>query len=401
MKDLKVPRHLGNGTMSKDSLRQINQNSFAAAAANKVGWLTSACVALCAVPPIWAFSAPRAALAGGTFVGVVLMMCTIAAVLALIVCLVDMPANVRRARAKVHLPAARSNDPDDACGALDEMIRELRSPARDPRRISRSYARAVDRLQALRPDVPLNSLIRRGYYPSRPQITENDVARIVDNDASPAHEHWNRMCKAADDLRDLLRRDTLISEDQVESALARLIPPARAVLRTYDVDTHRIEYLPGTAPSPKAGTTIDGEADDAGVGMVRATHVEERSDELSAVETRLNASATMAVSAIRTLKLSFDAAEEDLFEGDDLNTGRRLMSEHLASLVKAYLVAHDTSEGEERDQVRGEFAQGLAVIRDAMNGIMRRHAQKARRRMEDETRFLRARHQDDPLSPSE
>jgi len=400
MKDLMIPRYVGNGT-SRDVLRQINQNAFATAASGRVKRLVLECAVLSSVPLMWALPATRAVTGSGSFVGALLVIGNVVAMLTLIACLVEMPPHLRRARAKVHMPASRSNDPDEACVALDEMIRELRSPARDPRRIGRAYAKAMDRLQALRADVPLNSLIRRGYYPSRPEITENEVRRIVNLDDTPAKDHWDRMCGAADDLRDLLRRDTLITEDQVETGLGRLIPPTRAVLRTYGVDTHRIEYLPTTAPMPDAKALPDDETADGVAIPYDREPAPERDDELSIVEGRLNASATMAASAVRTLKLSFDAAEDDLFEGDDLDTGRRLMSQHLPSLVKAYVVAHDTSEGEERDQVRSEFAQGLGVVRDALHGIMRRHAQNARRRMEDETRFLRARHQEGPLSPSE
>lgn len=57
--------------------------------------------------------------------------------------------------------------------------------------------------------------------------------------------------------------------------------------------------------------------------------------------------------------------------GDDLETGRRLMAQHVPPLVRAYVVAHDGSQGEERDQVRAEFAQALGVVRDALSGIMR------------------------------
>ena len=87
--------------------------------------------------------------------------------------------------------------------------------------------------------------------------------------------------------------------------------------------------------------------------------------------------------------------------GDDLETWRRLMGQHVPPLVRAYVVAHDGSQGEERDQVRAELAQALGVVRDALSGIMRRHAQEARRRMEDEARFLRIRHgENDSLSPA-
>jgi hypothetical protein len=307
-----------------------------------------------------------------------------------------------RLRDRAFVPHLSSNDPQDASGALDLLLQELRSPARDRRRLARAYETAVQRLQDLRPSTPLSALVRYGYYPSRPRITENQRTRTVDHDASSDDQHWNRASSATDALRALLRGRWLVSEREVDEALCDLVPPLRAVLRAHGVETHRIDYMPTEsgarslpAPRPKAIATTTGREET----RADPTPDAEVEDELTPAMGRLNASATLTASTVRTLELSFRTAEEDLFAGDDLDTGRRMLAGHLPSLVRAYVVAHDACEGDERDQVRAEFAQSLGVIRDALAAIMRRHAQEARRRMEDETRFIRQRHGEGPLGP--
>lgn len=397
MKDLHVQRTVTEG-WTNTSLQSRNVAQFRKAARRAARSKILVTGLAGSVPFMWLLGPVSATM--GTPLGFALF---VASVVCAIMCLVgvfQLPGYLRRPDEPLHLPGGRSNDPYGAADALDTLLEELRAVPRNPRRLAKAYDDAVDRLQKLHPDVPLRALVRRGYYPSRPVVETNGRSTYLDYDASADHVHWDRMSTAMDDLRATLKSSDLLTERDVRSALSWLVPPLRAVLRRHGVATHRIEYLP---PKQQPVAVTDGTIPAAVALPAPADDPEPMPDDaLSPVEDRLNASATMTVSAVRTLALSLEAAEDDLFTGDDLQTGRTLMAQHVPSLVRAYIVAHDASQGEERDQIRAEFAAGLGVVRDTLAGIMRRHAQEARRRMEDETRFLRMRHGegDGSLSPA-
>jgi hypothetical protein len=397
MKDLHVQRTVTEG-WTNTSLKGRNEAEFRKAARKAARSKTAVTALIGALPFLWLVEPVRATI--GTPLGFAIFVASAACGIICLIGLFQLPAYHRRPNLPLHLPGARSNDPYGAVDALDALLEELRAVPRSPRRLAKAYEDATERLQKLHPDVPLRALVRQGYYPSRPVVETNGRSTYLDHDASADHVHWDRMSAAADDLRATMRSSDILTENEVRSALSSLVPPLRAVLRTHGVATHRIEYLP-----PKQQTAAIADASTPAAAALPAPVEEPEAmpdDALSPVEDRLNASATMAVSAVRTLALSLQAAEDDLFTGDDLQTGRTLMAQHVPSLVRAYIVAHDASQGEERDQIRAEFAAGVGVVRDTLAGIMRRHAQEARRRMEDETRFLRMRHGegDDSLSPA-
>lgn len=403
MKDLHVQRTVGEG-WSGSSIESRNTAFFRQAATKAARTKTIATAASGMVPLVWIAEPVRAAAAATPLVAVPLFLTSLLCAITFVVGLFQLPDYYgRRARA-LHLPGEVSNDPYGAVDATDYLVEELRTATRNPRRLAAAYEDAVEKLQKLSPDVPLRALVREGYYPSRPTVQSNGSITYLDNDASAPHLQWDRMSAALDDLRSILKSSDVLTRQQVKGAVSRLVPPLRAVLRRHGVDTHRIEYLPPKRPPAEiSGETNAAQTALPAPGSAADPVVEPMPiDALTPVEDRLNASATMAVSSIRTLALSLETAEKDLFAADDLQAGRSLMAQHVPSLVRAYVVAHDASQGEERDQVRAEFAQGLGIVRDTLAGIMRRHAQEARRRMEDETRFLRMRHGegDASLSPA-
>jgi len=399
MKDLHVQRTVTNG-WTPQSLQGVNTAQFRKAARKAARSKAAVTALLGAVPLLWLVGPVKAVAATTPGFAVVLVVASAVCGIMSLVSAFQLPAYLRRPDEPLHLPGGRSNDPYGAVDALDALLEELRAVPRNPRRLAKAYDDAMDKLQKLHPDMPLRALVRRGYYPSRPVVETNGRSTYLDNDASADHVQWDRMSTATDDLRATLKSSDLLTEGEVRRTLAWLVPPLRAVLRHHGVATHRIEYL---APKQQPTAIADAAAIAATALPAPADDPEPMPDDaLSPVEDRLNASATMTVSAVRTLALSLQAAEDDLFAGDDLQTGRTLMEQHVPSLVRAYIVAHDASQGEERDQIRAEFAAGIGVVRDTLAGIMRRHAQEARRRMEDETRFLRMRHGegDSSLSPA-
>lgn len=300
---------------------------------------------------------------------------------------------------RVYVEGGEGNDATSAIPSLNTLIDELKAPHRDQVSIRKAYDRAVDRLQGLRPDRPLSQCIRYGYYPSRPneRVSEN-VYRTVDNDAKDGSWHWERMIEADDVLRRLLTSGDVITEDRVDEALAKLIPPLRAVMRTHRVSTWRIDYMPQTAVPAGPGGDLGDRTDS--VVTEPAPVRDHPQDVLTPVEGRMNASGTMTAATLRTLVTAFRAADPQLFLGDDRETGEAMLDSHLARLVSAFRVADEASSGDERDQVRVDFARSLAVMRDTLEGIMARHVQAARRLLEDQARFIESRHGEGPLPPS-
>ncbi len=395
MKDLHVERAVIDGWTPR-SLQARNEHAFRTAALRTARSTTVRTVLAGMIPLLWLIEPLRSVASSNGAIGIPLFLASVAGGFYSFPRLLQLSAYYRRAEQTLHMPSARSNDPHGAADAVDGLLEELRAAPRHQGRLTRRYEDAVGRLQKLLPDEPLHSLVRRGYYPSRPVVYENGQGTYLNKDSAKDHVHWDRMSVAAADLRTILKSSNLVTHQAVRQAVSELIPPLRAVLRLHGVATHRIEYLPA---KPEIAQTPE-EAPAALPAPTEHSEPEPMPDDaLTPVEDRLNASATMTISAIRTLELSLRAAEDDLFMGDDLETARRLMTQHVPSLVRSYVVAHDTTQGEERDQVRAEFAQALVIVRDTLSGIMRRHAQEARRRMEDETRFLRMRHGEDPLFP--
>ena len=254
---------------------------------------------------------------------------------------------------------------------------------------------------------PLSLLVRKGYYPSRPERTTEGGQKVITNhDQDGMHAHWDRTVKAVSDLQILLATDpdVPLTWRQVLQALAEVVPPLRAVCRNAGIDTHLIEYMPDTF-TPRADTVQPQIGEDRAKALpqsdqedVEDDEIEQIADVLTPIEARMNASAALITASIRTLILSFSAAETDVFVGDDQNTGRQLIDRQLPALVRAYVISHDGSSGQERDDVRADFARSLTVVRDALEQIMNRYVRNAREIMLNETRFLEMRHGDtDPL----
>lgn len=299
----------------------------------------------------------------------------------------------------VYVACLEGNDPTDAADALDALLQTLKAPRRDGKVLKGTYSHAVEALQGLRPHRPLGQRIRDGYYPSRPRrfVHGEDGLQTIDNDVKPYEWHWDRTIEAADGVRMLLRGDGIFTEHALDAALDLLIPPLRAVLRRHGVQTWRIDYMPGGGP--EAPTLVHFAANGAGVGEDDEQDRPEtprliaaQSDALTPAEGRLNASATMHVAGIRTLATAFGNADPSLFLGDDRQTGEITLEIDLPRLVAAFIVADDATQGQERDDVRADFARSLAVTRDTLEAVMARHVAAARSVLQDQARFLEQKH---------
>jgi hypothetical protein len=295
----------------------------------------------------------------------------------------------------VYVACLEGNDPTEAADALDALLQALRSPRRDGKALKAAYTHAMEALQGLRPHRPLAQRIRDGYYPSRPtRFVDGEGRQTVDNDLKPYEWHWDRTIEAADGVRDLLRGSRIVTENALDAALDLLIPPLRAILRRHGIQTWRIDYMPGVGPDAiviahhPAIVPGDGDRDDGAVDA----RLTVPGDALTAAEGRLNASATMHVASIRTLATAFGNADPSLFLGDDRQTGEITLEIDLPRLVSAFIVADDATRGQERDDVRADFARSLAVTRDTLEGIMARHVAAARSVLEDQSRFIRQKH---------
>lgn len=317
---------------------------------------------------------------------------------------------------KVFVMSEEGNDPTDAVAALERLSDIMRAPRTDQRKLVIAYEDAIDRLQAMIPHKPLSRVVRYGYYPSRPKVTVSEnTYRIVNNDEDDGSVHWERAMTSIDDMRTLLKGKPIVLETEVETAISSLIPPLRAVLRTHGVPTWRIERkapeLPAGRIAVEADVPPDGDetpkrpptaaaVDDHEIATVtEAERRPMREDGLTRVDDRLNATGTMVAMALRSLETAFRAANPSLFLGDDRATGETMLDEHLPRLVDAFIVADDASKGEERDQVRADFARSLGFIRETLENVMTRHVTAARQLLEDQARFIESRHGSGPLSP--
>lgn len=298
----------------------------------------------------------------------------------------------------VYVACLEGNDPTGAADALDALLEALKSPRQDGKTLKAAYSHAMEALQGLRPHRPLAQRVREGYYPSRPtRLVNGEGRQTIDNDVKPYEWHWDRTIEAADGVRDLLRGSRIVTEHALDAALDMLIPPLRAILRRHGVQTWRIDYMPGGAPDAIAHHSTNDPAtspdDDGGrIPPETVPRLIAPSDALTAAEGRLNASATMHVASIRTLATAFGNADPTLFLGDDRQTGEITLDIDLPRLVSAFIVADDATQGQERDDVRADFARSLAVTRDTLEGIMARHVAAARSVLEDQSRFLRQKH---------
>lgn len=301
-----------------------------------------------------------------------------------------------------------THDPYEAVPALMALIDEIKSPVSTPRRRQARFDAACEAMQRTAGNNPLPLLVRRGYYPSRPQQEYEGGSRVALNlDKDGPQAHWDRSVEAISHLQILLASnpDEPMTWRRVLKALAEVVPPLRAVSRNAGIDTHVIEYMPdnfspvATAPAASAQPARAQPLKPV-APVVTEDEPEQAFDALTPVEGRMNAAAAMTTATIRMLMLSYNAAEADMFVGDDQNTGRQIVNRQLPALVRLYVISHDAAIGAERDDVRADFARSLAVVRDSLEQIMGRYARNARDIMLTETRYMATRYGDaDPLGP--
>lgn len=332
--------------------------------------------------------------------------CIASAIYAIVMLVKRHGANAERGKS-IYLTDISSYDPQNAVGAVDDMIAAIKTHAYS---MQKAADTAIQKLQALRPGTPLSHLRRYGYYPSRPVETRNDKQYTVNRDEDSYDEHWQRMCVALDELRALLKGRTVLTEERVDHALGQLVPPMRTVMRASEIDTARIEYIPARhAPQPVVkktkkgkGKNGKGEENDQASALPppepEQAPVKHEPDALTPVEGMLNASATMTAASLRSLILSFRQADAGLFLDDDQTTGTLVVERHLPALVSAYAVAHEAATGEDRDLVRSDFAHALKTLRDTLEGVMAGHVKAARRMLQDQGRFIDSRHRPSDLS---
>lgn len=306
-----------------------------------------------------------------------------------------------------------THDPYEAVPALLALLDEIKSPVSTPRRRQMHFEAARKALQATAGSNPLSLLVRHGYYPSRPEHSTESGSKVVTNhDQDGTHAHWDRAVKAISDLQILLGTDPdqPLTWRQVLKALAQVVPPLRAVCRNAGIDTHLVEYMPDTFITRNCDARmLEGAQPLQALPepvTEMADHTEQPLDALSPVEGRMNAAAAMTAATIRTLILSFDAAEADIFVGDDLNTGRQIIDRQMPTLVRLFEISHDAAIGADRDDVRADFARSLMVVRDGLEQIMSRYTRNAREIMLTQTRFMESRYGDvdplrDPANPVE
>lgn len=295
----------------------------------------------------------------------------------------------RLSRHRVFVIGRTGNAESGCLAALDGLMQTIRDSGRDHKRLQKAADLAFDRLQELVPDMPLSNMKRYGYYPSRPEITENERRRIVDHDKDPIEEQWARTVKSINRLRGLLADQGVVLEKRVAEAVSEIVPPLRAVLRSAGVRTHRIEYIVMSALQKGAFPHESGSPaaiEEHGLGVM------DKGDTRNEIDDRLNASARMAYVSLKALISSFHGAETALFMGDDRITGELIVDRHLPDLEAAFILADDAAQGEEKDAVRADFAKSLKLIASTLEGIMSRHAQVAHDLLRDKGRFLEQRH---------
>jgi len=300
-------------------------------------------------------------------------------------------AAIRRDSA-VYLPG--STPIDEAIQAVAAFLTLYKDPDRTPDGLREAARTMVGRLQNVS-DVPLSGIKRDGYHPFGKSYEDEDLAF-----------QWDMIHSAMRELWPMHLGQTEATVPDVQARIARMVPPLRTIMRRADIYDAAIEYggydrdalVAPTRKELKAIRSVSGSEAPALPAPAADAIPAHRDDDLfTPVERDINAAATMHVATLRTQIAAFEAADPSLFPGTDRQSGRLLVDVHLPDLLKAYRTAHDASQGEERDDVRAQFARTLRTVRDSLDQIMVRHAAEARTALETEARFLESRAGDTTL----
>lgn len=370
----------GPATLQQEHVTRYARLSENYAIWSIVGILLGTCVpaglALSGMP----WEAAIAMAAGGTMCVVFTRLCS--------------EAGTRRDSA-VYVP--RSTPVDVAIQAVASFLTLYKDPARTPDGLREAARTMIDRLQAVS-DVPLSGIRRDGYHPFGSTYEDEDL-----------EFQWDMVHGAMRELWPMYLGQKEATVPDVQKRIARMVPPLRTILRHANTFDGAIEYggydrTALVAPTRKELKAVRGQMPAAAPALPAAEGAATspaRSDDLfTPVEGDINAAATMHVATLRTQIAAFEAADATLFPGTDRQSGRLLVDVHLPDLLKAYRTAHDASQGEERDDVRAQFARTLRTVRDSLDQIMVRHAAEARMALETEARFLESRNGGTPLDAS-
>ena len=249
---------------------------------------------------------------------------------------------------------------------------------------------------------PVTGIMRQGYHPNGDTYEQESL-----------DFQWDLVQSAIKDLWPIYEGRKPATQNDVQALLVRMVPPLRNILHRVPIFIPELAYggydrqalVPPTRkelkavrdmpapPSPTSRGKTDGRRRTKGDTTTPV-------DVFTPVEQDLNAAALLLVATLRTQIAAFDGADPSLFAGTDQPSGRLLVDVHLPSLLRAYKTAHDASQGEERDDVRAQFARTLRTVGDSLDQIMVRHAAEARRVLDDEARFLESRNGPDNLGPA-
>ncbi len=305
----------------------------------------------------------------------------------------------RRRDQIVYLPGATAIDV--AIHSVAELLGLYKRPGRTREDLESCARIMATRLQDIAYE-PISGVRRQGYHPDGDTYEREsldfqwDLVQVAIRDLWPIHQG----------------KRTATCED-VQALVARMVPPLRNILHRAGVFVPELEYggydrkalAPPTRKELKATKDVPAIAAPTSARSSKRTSAPDKTtstpvDVFTPVEPDLNAAASLLVATLRTQIAAFDGADPTLFAGTDRASGRLLVDVHLPSLLKAYRTAHDASQGEERDDVRAQFAGTLRTVRDSLDQIMVRHAAEARRALDDEARFLASRDGSGDLDPS-
>lgn len=286
---------------------------------------------------------------------------------------------------------------DEAVQAVASFLTLYKDPGRTPDGLRAGARTMIERLQAVS-DVPLTGIRRDGYHPFGSTFEDEDL-----------EFQWEMVHGAMRELWPMYLGQKAATVPDVQKRIAQMVPPLRTILRHASTFDGLIEYggydrAALVAPTRKEMKAVRGQTRSAAPALpcadVAAVPASRSEDLFTPVEGDVNAAATMHVATLRTQIAAFEAADPSLFPGTDRQSGRLLVDVHLPDLLKAYRTAHDASQGEERDDVRAQFARTLRTVRDSLDQIMVRHAAEARMALETEARFLESRSGVTPLDAS-
>lgn len=302
----------------------------------------------------------------------------------------------KRRNAQVYVP--RSTPLDVAIRAVADFLFAYKEPLRDEVELHEAARLMVARLREVSTE-PLTGIKRTGYRPFGDTYEREGL-----------EFQWDMVESAICELLPMYEGKTQATCDDVQARIARMVPPLRNILGRIPTFIPEIEYggynpEALVAPTGRQQKTIRKAAQSVLADLTPATGrvsppASTPDDLFTPVERDINAAATMLVATLRTQIAAFQTADPTLFAGADRQSGQLLVDMHLPNLLRAYRTAHDVSQGEERDDVRSQFAGTLRTVRDSLDQIMTRHAAEARAALDTETRFLESRAERSELDPA-